>query len=388
MSLRAILKMLYAPHRAFREIIQNPKYIGPIVIMLLFVAANAASAYTLLSKTYVEQTLPAGTLENKDEWTESISMWRTLVGEPPKENYTDYIEGVLYGNRSIEFSAKNSTEIVIQLDNMGSVNCSSPEGYTKLYFRVKWISPNASPKRAVLYLYSEAPSSYFYYNLTEKFASSTAKIWNNITLNLADEGWVSTEDAYWAKITSLKLELSWLEQSNITVLVDGLFFGGLFKSQLEDASTYLTYSSASAFMQFIIRWVFLGGIIYVMTKAFKAATVWRVMLILVGFALITMFVQTLINAAAFSTLPNLKYPFEYIGGVKGESEIAYSKILEEAWLVDRIYSYVQAAVIIWTIALCAMAVRFATEFSWSKSLLLTVVAYFAATTLESILIGI
>ncbi len=379
-----IFKVIYAPHKAFKEIIQNPRYIGPTLIMIFFVAANIASAYILLTKTYVEETLP----KSKDEWTENVALWRVPNGVLATENYADHISGNIYGNRSIEFSIKNSTEVSMQLDNVGSINCSSPDGYTKLYLRIKWTSPNVLPKNVSLYLYSTTTSNYFYYNLTEKFSNFTANVWNNLTVPFTEEKWLMGGAAVWSNITGLKLELAWLEESNITVLMDGLFFGGIFKSPAENLAAYLTNLSVLGFMQFIMRWVLLGGIIFIMTKVFKANTIWRVTLILVGFALITMFIQALINTAAFSTLPTLKYPFEYIGGVKGESETAYSKIIEETWLVNQMYIYVQAAVIIWTIALCAIAVRLTAEFPWTKSLLVATVAYFAATTAESFLMGI
>jgi hypothetical protein len=380
-----IFKVIYAPHKAFKEIIQNPTYIGPIVVMSLFIAANIASTYSLLVRTYVEETFPT----SKDEWTENATLWRTIDGASLTENYTDRIEGNIYGNRSIQFTVKDSTEISMQLDNIEPINCSSQDGYTKLYLRIKWTSPSAPPKNVSVYLYSTALSNYFYRDLTEKFSNATVNVWNNLTLPLADEKWLLVGAANWANITGLKLVLTWLEKADITVLVDGLFFGGIYKPYAESVTTYLASYAAFSFMQFVVRWVLLGGIIYIISKAFKANILWRVTLILVGFALITMFIQALINTAAFSTtLPTLKYPIEYVGGVKGESEVAYSKILEETWLANQIYSYVQAAIIIWTIALCAVAIRLTAEFSWAKSFLIATVAYFAATTAESLLIGI
>lgn len=379
-----ILKVIYAPHKAFKEIAQNPKYIGPILIMILFAAANVGSMYTLASKTLIEETLP--TSKQLDEWTENATLWTT--SGMTSENYTDYIQGSIYGNRSIEFSAINSNEISMQLDNIGPVNCSDPSGYKDLYLRIKWTSPDDSPENAIIYLYSISSSNYFYYNLTENLSGSTVNVWNNITIPLANQNWTRIGTAAdWENITGLGLNFTWSESSNITVLVDGLFFGGVFKPMVDDVGGYVVYFSVFTFMQFVVKWVLLGGIIYIMTKAFQANTVWRVILILVGFALITMFVQAVINAATFLTLPTIRYPFEFIGGVEGESENAYNKILEETWLVNQIYGYVQIAVLIWTIALCAIAVHVITEFSWAKSFLIAAAAYFAVTFIESFLIG-
>lgn len=387
MPAQEILKVLYAPQKAFREVIQNPRYIGPIIVLVLFVAANAASTYALASKTYVEKTFP--TTNDKDQWTENTTLWRSIGGVYPTANYDDYIKGLVYGNKSIEFTVKNSTEISMQLDNIGSVNCSSQEGgYTKIYLRIKCASPNIAPKNVSIYLYSATLSDLFYRDLTGNFSSATINAWNNLNISLADGKWSRVGDADWAEINGLKLFFEWAEKSDITVLVDGLFFGGVYTPYAENLTTHLASYSAYSFMQFITRWVFLAGIIHIMSKAFKASTVWRVTLILVGSALITMFIQALVNTAVFSTtLPPIKYPLAYLGGVEGESEAAYNQILEETGLVNQIYSYVQAAVIVWTIALCGLAVRLSTGFSWAKSLLIAAVAYFAATTIERFLVG-
>lgn len=385
-TLKNIFKVIYAPQKAFKEIIQNPKYIGPILIMILFAAANMGYFYTIVSKTYVEQTLP--TAEQLDKWTENATLWTKPLGVDVKDNFVDYINGTYYGNRSIKFSIVNSTQISMQLNDIGPINCSGQDGYKNLHLRIKRTSPDDPPKNATIYLLSATSSDYFYYNLTERFSNSTNKVWNNLTIPLATKSWLNNSaDANWGNVTGLKLEFAWHINWNITLLVDGLFFGGIFKSQAENATSYMLNFSIVSFMQFTIRWVFLGGLLYIMTKAFKAKTVWRPLLILVGFALITMFVQAVINVAAFSTLPTLYYPLEFLGGVKGETENAYNKIMEKTLLVSQISGYIQIAIIFWTIALCAIATRLLTEFSWSKSFLVATVAYFVTTLAQSFLLG-
>jgi hypothetical protein len=380
-----IFKVIYAPQKAFKEISQNPKYIGPILIMILFAATNMGYVYTIVSKTYVEQTLP--TAEQLDKWTENATLWTRAPGVTIKENFVDCINGTYYGNRSIEFSIVNSTQISMQLNDIGPINCSGQDGYKNLYIRIKRTSPEDTPENATIYLFSATSSDCFYYNLIEKFSSSAHNVWNNLTIPLDSTVWNSSANADWGNITDLKLEFAWLNDSNITLLVDGLFFGGIFKSEAENATSYMLNFSIVSFMQFTIRWVFLGGLLYIMTKAFRAKTVWRPLLILVGFALITMFIQAVINVAAFSTLPRLDYPLEFLGGVKGETENAYNKIMEKTFLVSQISGYIQIAIIFWTIALCAIATRLLTEFSWSKSFLVATVAYFVTTLAQSFLLG-
>ncbi len=372
-----ILKVIYAPHKAIKEISQNPKYIGPILIMILFVAANVGFIYAATSKTYVEQILPRGT--NLDEWTENSTLW---TAEPPEtvisEN-SDHINGTYYGNKSIEFSTANSPRLSMQLDSFGSVNCSGPQGYEKLSIRVKQTSPAVNPTNVTIYLFSSTPSDYFYYNLTQDFNNSAANMWNNLTIPLESGGWLNSSPAAdWGNITGLKLETVWPDDSNITLLVDGLFFRVYSGSLFESAGTnYVMNYSLVVFMQFTITWVFLCGIIYIMSRAFGAKLVWKTLLIIVGFTLITMVIQTVINAAAYATLSSIYYPFELIGGVSGEGESAFNKILEQTWLVSLIGRYAEIAMYIWTIALCSLTVRLLSEFTWAKSFLIGTVAYFA-----------
>jgi hypothetical protein len=275
----------------------------------------------------------------------------------------------------------------MQLSAIGPINCSGQDGYKNLYLRIKRTSPDGTPENATIYLFSATSSDCFYYNLTEKFSNSSSNVWNNLTISLDSTLWNSSANANWGNITGLKLEFAWHDDSNITLLVDGLFFGGIFKSEAENATSYMLNFSIVSFMQFTIRWVFLGGLLYIMTKAFRAKTVWRPLLILVGFALVTMFVQAVINAATFSTLPTLFYRFELLGGVNGESENAYNEILNNTWLVSQISGYIQIAIIFWTIALCAIVTRLLTEFSWSKSFLVATVAYFVTMMAQSFLLG-
>lgn len=387
MFAHGIFKVIYAPRETLREVAQNPKYIGPILIMVLFIVANLSSAYVLVTKTYVEETLPSRT--QRDEWTENATRWTSIVGAHPTENFTDYIAGYYYGNRSIEFSAENSDKISMQLQDIGPVNCSSQSGFTKLYLRVKLASPNYPPKNVSLYLYSNNSfDNLFYRNITGEFSNATANTWNNLTIPLADGDWHKTGTADWSEINGLILEFTWNQTSNIRVLIDGLFFGGVFKPYAESVASYMAVYALYSSMQFIIKWVLLGGLIYVLTRAFKAKTVWRVTLILAGFALVTMFIQAVISTAAFSTLPTLKYSFECIGGIKGEAESAYQKIAEETWLVNQVISGVQIAILIWAVSLCAIAIRLTTEFSWTISLLIAFTAYFAAMFTESFLMQV
>lgn len=379
-----ILRVIYSPFKAFKEILQNPKYFGPIMIMVLFISANAASVYIVLSKTHVEQTLPE--ISQEDEWTENQTLWTPM----PEVNYDDYINGSFYGNRSLEFSISDQTFLQFQMNSTETVNCTGIEGYKNMSFRIKLIFQEASePNSAFLFLHS-SPTEYFYYNLTPHLTPWNSSIWNNITVPTGPEsiGWSNNEtESEWDNITKIRFEFRWPEPTNATVLLDGLFFRGFFKSELENAPSHILNFSLSALIHFTLRWVILSGILFLTSKALGSTATWKPTLIVVGFALITLFIQSVVNIGVYASLPRLSYPLEYFSGILGESEVAHNRILEQTQFVYMINNYAQLGISIWTIALCAIALQLLTEFSWTKTILISTLAYFVSMIAEILLIG-
>jgi len=384
LTLKQILKTLYAPHKAFKEIIQNPKYLGPPLIMVMLVIANVAFTYAATSKTYVEHSIPTG--EKLDEWTENSTLW---TSNATISESNDSITGGYFGNASIAFSVTNATQVWAELDNIGPVNCSSPDEYTKLSFRTKWTSPQTQPTNMTIKFFSNSSSDYFSYNPAVDSLSLTYNTWNNLTIPVNTADWSSSNpNTNWEKITSLRLELTWNENTNITLLVDGLFFHGPFSSLFENAgSLYLVNYAILGFMQFIVTWVVLSGLAYILTKTFGGKLVWKPLLILIGFALITMFAQALVNAIAYAALPNMRYPFELLVGVKGEAQAVVDSINSQTWVVAYIQRFMQIAVWIWTIALTTLAVRLLAAISWFKSAAIAAIAYFVTLLVESFIVG-
>jgi hypothetical protein len=379
-----ILKVIYAPHKAFKGIIQNPKYFGPTLIVILFIAASMGSTYAAISKTYIEKTLPDGKL--LDEWTENSTLWTSNAGITESN---DGMNGSYYGNKSIAFSITNNTEVWAQLKDSGPVNCSGPDGYSKLSFRIKWTNPEVKPANATIQLLSTSSSEYFSYNLTGALPNFTYNVWNNLTLPLISDGWSnSSSAASWDNITGLKLDFAWVDSSNITLVVDGVFFRGNFNSLLESAATtFLINYAFMAFTQILLVWVILTGLIYLMGRGLGGSVLWKPVLIVIGFTLVPMVIQSLVNTAAYLSSPTVHYPLELIGGVSGESDIAFNAILEQTWLTSQIMRYTQVAVYVWTIALCSLAVRVLTGFGWAKSFLIGAAAYLITLLAGSFLLG-
>jgi hypothetical protein len=348
--------------------------------MILFVAANTGFGYILASKSYYEQNLPSGAAPQYDEWTESKNWWPSNATNTNVSESNDALNGGFYGNKSIEFNVTNGKQIYMQINFNQSIDCSGADGYTNMSFRVKMIYPNTTTtlENATMYLLS-SKTDYFRYNLTGYSLLSNSTLWYNLTIPIGPtRGWTnSSNNADWSNIISLKYDFSWSENANLTVRLDGLFFRGIFKNAIEETGTssLLNYSLLG-FMQFVITWVLLGGLMFIISKGLGGKALWKPIVIVAGFALIVLFVQMMINVVLGANLPNLYYPLEFRGGVNGEGQSAFNKLVESTALASQISSFVDIAVIFWIVALCAFAIRQLTEFSWSKSFLIAVVAYF------------
>jgi hypothetical protein len=370
-----VLKVLYTPRKALKEIIQNPRYIGTFFVLVLFVAANVGSQYFISSKSYTERILPNGAL--LDEWTENATLWTSNVVPVPSG---DSINGTHYGNQSLEFSVTNASQVWMELNGIGNIDCSAAGGYNVSSFRVKWTSPIDKPVNMTVQMLSAGTSDYFYNTLTEDSFNVTYSIWNNLTIPLgpvATPGWSSSgPGADWGNITGLKLEFTWPTSSNITLRLDSIVFHGVFRSFLEsEGMGYLLSDGLFYVMQFAFMWIVFGGLVYLLIRLMGGKPVWRTVLVVVAFVLMIMFVQALVNAVAYATLPNLYYPLDYLGGVQGEGAAAINTLASQTWLVSEVTTAMQIITLIWTIGLAAIAVRLLSEFSWIKSGLVAIVAY-------------
>ncbi|MEM4704410.1 MAG: hypothetical protein QXJ02_05005, partial [Candidatus Bathyarchaeia archaeon] len=338
-----ILKVLYAPTKAFSEIKETPKYVGPLLILILFIAANTTFLYVFASKLYVEQTMP--TADQLDMWTENATLWTAAPDVAITENFADFINGSYYGNRSIAFSTNNSAYISALLEDIGPVNCQNSTGFTNMFLRMKVTTVATIPQNMSFFLLSPNTSSYFSYDAAELLANFTLNAWNNLTLVFEENKWTPNGvDANWSSITGLRLELSWLENENITLLIDGLFFKGTFKSvsEIMGSNVVLNFTIISL-TRFIIQWAFLAAILFFLSKALGSTSPWKPLLIAVGFALITLFIQAAANAALYSTLPRINYTFDYLGSVEGEGKATFERIMEEIGSIDLISSLIQLA---------------------------------------------
>ena len=408
--------MLYAPHKVFKKIVQNPGYIGPFLLLIIFVLAQVGGSYMVASRSYLETTAPqtAPLSAQGDLWTDSASFWHANEGVTVSNNTVDYINGTL-ATGSVEFTASNVSNVWMEINFDGSVNCSA-HAFQNVTFRVKQVTPAAAPETVSLYLYSLSDSN-FYYDLTSQFSAITVDVWNNITLPVGagSEGWVSSgASATWENITGLKLEFTWTDSSEVDLRIDRLFFKGDYEGLLDlYGLSYLANSALNAFAPFLFEWLLLTGIMYLLIKGLKGNVIWRPLMVAVGFSLAVIVIQSLILIGIYTTLPDVYYPLEVLAGAPGEFDVAYQVILDTIAQVSFATAILQAAVYVWTVALGTFVVRAVTgdtkvaeqanmgktvvdatassgvtAFSWMKSLLVSGVSLFVTIILLGLLFGI
>jgi len=360
-----IFRVIYSPFKAFKEIIQNPKYIGPILIMILFVLASIGSEYARASKLYVQQTLP-NTLDpyNPDPWTENCTMWISNA------EITCNSDDCLLGHKSIQFSITNNDTIWMELKNIGQINCLSTDGYKNLSFCIKWTNPTADPpQNASLYLFSMGTTDYFYYDLAELINQTKNDEWNNFTipLGLDAEQWVnSSAQTAWNNITGLKLDMVWAQPtgSNLTVLVDKVYFqSGNFEPLVSSMGTMIAFSAFNAVTTFCIYWMLCGMAVFIVGKMFKIKAEFKVFLIIVGYALIAMVVMQVL----FNILYLLISPLYITVDAISPTSVLQTIILFTSSMV--------LLLPVWSIIISSIGVHTASDLPLSKSAVIAIIGF-------------
>ena len=382
-----ILKVFYAPHKAFKKIIENPKYWGVIAIFVLFIALQTGFAYVQSEKINYEQTFPSAS-DQMGAWTANSTLWQVAPSSALiSANYADTLNNTFYGNNSLQFTALNSDTISMAISGFDSVRCG-PDSYQNLSMRIKIASPTAAPTHVTLTLYSLSDSNYFQYDLTSSF-SSTANVWNNITVPVGSgaAGWQTNGDATWANITAIKIDYTFPASSDITIRMQGFFFRGFYQTYMQINSTMFIISILQqVIFQFISEWLLFTGLMYLIIKGLKGTIVWKPLFIAVGFALSVLLVQALINLAAAATLPEIFSPIEYQTVLTGEAEVINAALLAQTAAYTTISAIGTLLVYSWTAILGAFIVRtLQPEFSWSKCILTSVAAVIVAIILIGLL---
>jgi hypothetical protein len=377
-----ILGVIYAPHKTFKKIADNPKYLGVAIIIILFVALQTTYYYSYYSKINYEQTSPP-TDQLSAFTTANATLWVTSQGTTVNQNFNDFINQTYYGNNSLQFDASNSNNLTATLEQFGfTVNCAQ-DGFHNLSMNIKQVSPNVAPTRAILTLYtSNGTSDYFQLDITSMLTSNLGE-WNNLTIPVGTSEWQSTGSAAWSDVTGLKLDLTYPEASNISVLLQGIFFRGNFQTQINllGSATFLGFAAYSIVIQALFQWIILAAMAYLILKGLKAANVvWRPLFISMGFVLIVLVITSVIALLGSLTLPTVYYPFDFppyaslvypdfvINGASPASQAVYQSIVAATTTYTTISSAVTVILYVWQVVLVTFAVKAISGFSYAKSI--------------------
>lgn len=388
----SILKVLYAPHKAFKQIVENPKYWGPLLIFVIFIALQTSFVYMQSEKIYYEQTFPSAT-NQLSAWTDNATLWQVNPQSVTiSSNSVDTLNNTFYGNSSLQFASSNTDRVSMRLSNFDSIRVGS-DSYQNLSMRLKISGPSVEPTNVVLTLFSLSDSDYFQYDLTSRFSDADATVWNNITVPVGPDAanWQSAGDATWENITSLELEFTFPESSDITILMQGLFFSGFYQTFMQINSTLFIISILQqvifqVIFQFVFLWLLFTGLMYVIIKGLKGNVVWRPLFIAVGFALVILIVQSLLNLAATTVLPPLYSPIEFQTALAGEAQVISDALLAQTATYTTVIAVIALITYSWLAILGAFIVRtLIPEFTWGKSILTSVAAVVVTVILMSLL---
>lgn len=348
MILNDLAEVIYAPQRAFKKIVANPKYLGAIIVLVLFIALSVGFEYSQFSKTSTEQTYPTidqlYTLNNATYTVNNQPVWRSNTNVAITNNFEDFYNYSVYvagfglapsdsnayyrafGNNSLQMAANNTNSITAAIGNAFNVDCTVGN-FQNLTIILKQVEPSVAPQSAALTLYSLGDTNYYTYDLTSHLSdAATIGQWNNLTVPLGpnyESSWTRTGSPTWQNITSLTLTLNYGSSQNVILHIGGVFFQGEYLTPVQYNATGILLQFLQLFsLQFLFSWFILTGLIYLICRGLKGTITWKPIFVALGFAMIVMVIRMVINLLATLAMPTLYYSFDLSLGVRFDPTVA------------------------------------------------------------------
>lgn len=362
MHIPKIFRVLYSPSKVFKELMEKPSYIGVILIFVLFIASNILSNYIRDSKFYLQKVKPDPFEGKGDEWTENATLWKSN-GKCWNESDN------LYGRYSVACEVNNTNELWIQMNFSESINCSAQE-FNQTSFSIKLFQSNNATANFSLILFSGS-SDFFLYRLKEV---ENGNIWNNITIPMGEKGWIKSVKADWSTISGIKFLIEFSEDVNATLFLDALFFRGQYEPATKYFPIMATYYGVSYSLFFWLFWLIFGGLLHILTRYSGSNLTWKHNLLISGYSLASLYVQGMFLIGLFLFLPQINVPRGMVEGLMGDRVLIFD-----------LATYSQFIFFIWGIVISMFAIRTLNDFTTGKSAAISIGAYFAALSLESIL---
>ena len=406
MFLYDIFKVIYSPIKAFREVMQKPRYVGPALIIIISLCLTVGTQYVSISKQYVETINPSSPRDAWTNMTSPSSLWVTNIGNATSVSNEN--SDFLAGNYSVRSAVVNSSEILLETTSIGTVNCSDPDGYRTLYYKLMYnasslTQTNLTASAAELRLFSlNNESDYYEFNLlsngTRYLNSSQTWINANVTLNFASgPGWTTHGTPNQENITGVEFLLQFPENGSSSMYLNDLYFGGKYEILygVVGFSYWAASTAISSISDILLRWLIFAGLLWVTIKVFhsQGTLSLKTLLVIVGYAFAIMFVYVTVDILSISQLPILYFPNKVIYPLTGQEISAASQLTSNIynayWTPTAAYGvFIGAWYLshVWTIALFTIALKTTiTDISWKKAALISAIAYVIGLFLRAII---
>jgi len=386
-----IFKVIYSPIKAFKETLANPRYVGPILIIIVSLFLTLGTQYVSVSKQNVETITPS----NPVAWTNMTnppSMW-TSNALPANVTAAPTRGGIPAGNYSVSAFLSDTTVIWLNAINIGTINCNQTSGFKILYYKLNYSQPtlvNASD--AKLLLFSEGNESKYFEHDLLTFGTyinrSDSWIDANITLDPTSENWTSVGSPNWSNITGIEFMLNFNKAVPVTLQLNAVYFGGKYEPFYEalGLATWLISTITASFFNIFLRWLIFAVLLWLTIKVFNPeGSPFRTLLILIGYSFAIMFVYLPLELLSISQLPPLYFAHKIVFPVSAQeiavASSATSNIYAANWTSKAAYTAfigVEYASYAWMIGMFTTGLRAMRNISWKRATAVCVVSYFIA----------
>ncbi len=376
-SVKEALKVIYAPQKAFKAIVQNPKFSGPILIAILAILVGIGSQYAAYSRINIQESLPSlANQTTSSPWTSNATLWISDA------NVSESTSGSILA--SLQFYVTNGTQITAELDNIGPADCSDNGPYKNLTIALKWSHPNGRPPQNATLFLNSTESDYFFSDLSAFLTQTGNGTWGNLTLSLGPSSheWTNSSSlGAWGNITSLKLDFEWAEadRADLSVYVDAVFFLSKDYQWLGTvAAENLSVIAFNETLNYVFYWILFTFVAYLVAKAFQIQAGMKTFLVIVAFALVGWLIVNAVFIGVYAAFPSVYEPFDPFGLTKSTGN---------SLLFLEFYVYNPLILPLWPIIIMFFAARNGFDLPTSKSLAIAIISFlpfyifFALTTL-------
>jgi len=384
-----IFKVIYSPIKAFKEIMTNPRYIGPILIVIVSLFLTLGTQYISVSKQNVETIMPS----NPVAWTNMTDPSSRWTSNAPPANVTAApTRGQIpAGNYSVSAFLSNTTAIWLSTTSIGTINCSQTSGFKILYYKLNYSQPspiNASD--ATLRLFSEDnESKYFEHNLLD-FGTyiNGSDSWIDTNVTLTNPDWTAVGSPNWSSITGMQIMLNFSKATPVILQLNAVYFGGKYEPFTEAVglATWLFSTITASFFDIFLRWLIFAVLLWLTIRVFNpAGSPFRTLLIIVGYSFAIMFVYLPLELFSLSQLPSLYFAHKIVFPLSPReiavASSATSDIYASKWTSTSAYIAfigIEYASYAWMIGMFTVGVRTMQNMSWKRAAIICVVSYFIA----------